>query len=161
VLSQVNKTQAVGSDVSPAALAVAGRNAERHQVSGRLTLVEADGLDLPDGSLPDGGFHLIVSNPPYVAEGELTCLPENVRRHEPRAALSAGPDGLVFYRLLHDAGPGVLRGPGASVFVEIGAGLADAVAQVMEAGEVFEHAGTWADPGGSHDRVMQFVLRAS
>lgn len=159
VLSQVSSARVVGSDVSAAALAVARRNAERHAVTDRLALVQADGLDLPDGAVPESGFDLIVSNPPYVAEGDLETLPENVRKHEPRAALSAGRDGLAFYRVLHDAGPAVLKEPGGSVLVEIGAGMGDAVRRVMEADRVFEHAGTWRDPGDPHDRVMEFVFR--
>jgi hypothetical protein len=43
--------------------------------------------------------------------------------------------------------------------VEIAAGSRDAVAEVMQQDGVFEHAGTWRDPGGAHDRVMQFRLQ--
>ncbi|NIP88850.1 MAG: hypothetical protein GWO21_07770, partial [Gammaproteobacteria bacterium] len=39
-------------------------------------------------------FHVIVSNPPYVASGEAASLPEEVRDWEPAAALFAGPTGL-------------------------------------------------------------------
>ncbi|HUU82434.1 MAG TPA: peptide chain release factor N(5)-glutamine methyltransferase [Phycisphaerae bacterium] len=159
VLSQVKAARAVGSDVSSAALAVAGRNAEAHGVLDRLTLVEADRLDLPADCVPAGGFDVIVSNPPYVAEGDLTSLAENVRKYEPHTALFAGPDGLAFYRSLHDSAAGLLKS-GGSVLVEIGAGIGDAVRRVMEDGERFEHAGTWHDAADPHDRVMQFILRS-
>ncbi|MHC4234055.1 MAG: peptide chain release factor N(5)-glutamine methyltransferase [Planctomycetota bacterium] len=159
VLSQVGTARAVGSDISEAALAVARRNAQRHQVADRLTLVQADGLHLPHDVMLAGAFDLIVSNPPYVAQDDLETLPENVRRHEPLVALSAGQDGLAFYRVLHDDGPRVLKA-GASVLVEIAAGMADAVRQLMLTDGVFEHAGTWRDPSDPHDRVMQFALRA-
>ena len=55
----------VATDISAAALAVAARNVERHGLAGRIRLVQADGLDLPAELVPAGGFHLMVSNPPY------------------------------------------------------------------------------------------------
>ncbi|MCP4250865.1 MAG: peptide chain release factor N(5)-glutamine methyltransferase [bacterium] len=158
VLSQVDKVRAVGSDVSAAALEVASRNARRHEVDGRLALAQADRLDLPADSVPAGGFHLIVSNPPYVADGQSESLPENVRRHEPGVALYAGSDGLSFYQTLHRDAPAVLQ-PGGTVLVEIGAGQAQAVQAIFEADDVFAHTGTWRDPADPHDRVMGFTLR--
>jgi len=156
ILSQLPGARAVGSDVSAAALHVARRNAERHRVSDRLELIEADGLRIPAECVPTGGFDVIVSNPPYVADGQRDRLPENVRRFEPAQALFAGPDGLRFYRLLHDAGPALLQ-PGGSVFVEIGAGMAPGVREVFNGDGAFAHTGTWRDPADPHDRVMQFV----
>ena len=159
VLDWLPREPSLATDVSAAALAVARRNAETHAVLDRLTLVEADRLDLPPDCVPEGGFDAIVCNPPYVAEGDLTTLPDNVRKYEPHLALFAGPDGLDFYRTLHDSAPAVLK-PGGSVLVEIGAGMGQAVRRVMEAGEAFQHTGTWRDPADPHDRVMQFALRA-
>jgi len=156
ILSQLPEARAVGSDVSEAALQIARRNAERHRVLDRLELIEADGLRIPAEAIPPGGFDLIVSNPPYVADEQCESLPENVRRYEPAQALFAGPDGLRFYRLLHDDGP-VLLQPGGSIFVEIGAGLAPAVREVFDGHGAFTHAGTWRDPTDPHDRVMRFI----
>ena len=45
-------------------------------------------------------FHLIVSNPPYVAEAELAGLEPEVAVHEPRLATAAGADGFDVYRRL-------------------------------------------------------------
>ena len=55
----------IATDVSPAALAVAARNISRHEVQGRVTLVNCDLLDATAGP-----FDLIVSNPPYIAAGD-------------------------------------------------------------------------------------------
>ncbi len=66
---------------------------------------------------------LLLSNPPYVAEG--TYLPREVRR-EPPEALFAGPDGLAAIRRIVAAAPLALR-PGGLLLCEIGAGQADAV----------------------------------
>ncbi|HKY01274.1 MAG TPA: peptide chain release factor N(5)-glutamine methyltransferase [Burkholderiales bacterium] len=84
-------------DSSPAALVMAERNAARHGVAVRF--VRSDWLD----EAPTGRFDLIVSNPPYVAEGD-PHLVEGDLRFEPRAALVSGSDGLdAIRRIAHDA----------------------------------------------------------
>ena len=94
---------AVGLDISPAALQVAARNAARHGVSARLRLIESDCFSALE---PAAEFALIVSNPPYVAAGDLAGLQREVRDFEPRVALTPGGDGLsVIRRLLADAPP--------------------------------------------------------
>ncbi len=158
LLAQLRELRVVASDISTAALGLARKNGETHKVLDRLTLVEADRLVLPAECVPPGRFDLIVSNPPYIADSEMHLLDRNVRDYEPPIALSAGPDGLTFYKALHDDGPGVLR-CGGSVLVEIGAGMGAAVREVMTAGGVFAHAGTWRDAADPHERVMQFDLR--
>ena len=103
-------------DVSPDALEVARRNAERHGVADRVTFRQGD-LFAP---LPaDATFDLIVSNPPYVTPTELAGLAPEVRDHEPRVALDGGPDGLAFYRRIA-ADAGRFLAPGGSVLVEVG-----------------------------------------
>lgn len=91
-------SQVVASDVSADALAVAARNVERHRLGDRVTLVKADlfaGLD--------GPFDLIVTNPPYVPEGDVADFPPEYR-HEPRLALVSGADGMETpARILHHA----------------------------------------------------------
>ncbi len=89
-------------DKSPAALAVAHRNAEKHQLSeDRITFLESDLL----AALPaDRMFDLVLSNPPYVSEAEYDQLPATVRKFEPQMALVAGPLGSeVIERLLLEA----------------------------------------------------------
>lgn len=76
----------VATDLSEEALEVARDNAERHGVAGRITFVKAD-------LFAGGTFDLVISNAPYVAEGEFAGLSPEVR-HEPRSALDGGPDGL-------------------------------------------------------------------
>lgn len=78
-------------DKSPAAIAVARRNAEKHQLGDdRITFLESDLLS----ALPaDAVFDLILSNPPYVSQAEFEQLPVSVRKFEPQMALVSGPDG--------------------------------------------------------------------
>jgi len=114
--------EVVLSDVDPAALALAARNVELHQVGDRVSIVRADVFD----GLPHGTFDLIVSNPPYVNAADFARMPPEYR-HEPAPALAAGADGLdVVHRILRGArrclsDDGLLVG-------EVGSSAADLVA---------------------------------
>jgi release factor glutamine methyltransferase len=95
-------------DRSPAALAVARANAEEHGVLQQIEFREGDLL----AGLPEQPqFHFIVSNPPYVSEAEYAKLPREIREHEPRGALVAGPGGTeVIFRLIPQAACRLLEG---------------------------------------------------
>ncbi len=116
------------SDVSSDAVEVARENARRLRLEGRV--------DVRCGDLfrPYTGwrFDIVVSNPPYVASGELERLAPEVRDHEPRLALNGGPDGLGFYRRLAVEADGVLGDDGTLV-VEIGEGQGSAVSAIFSA----------------------------
>lgn len=105
----------VATDISLAALDVARRNVRRHGVEHRVSLLGADMLRGLQGP-----FDLIVSNPPYVPEGELAAMPAEFE-WEPRTALAGGADGLRFVRPLVEAAANCLA-PGGWFAVEVGAG---------------------------------------
>lgn len=111
----------IATDVSGAALAVARRNADRHGVGQRIAWVRTSGLDGLSAA-PD----VIVSNPPYVPDGELGGLPPEVREFEPRIALAGGRDGLGLVRMLLGAAARRLA-PGGHLVLELGRGQAAAV----------------------------------
>jgi len=118
------------TDISPAALTVAARNAARHGVSDRISFLETNLLDgLGREPAP---FDLIVSNPPYVARNDAATLPREVRDHEPHAALFGGPTGVEIYeRLIEQAGS--LLGADGILVLELGFDSADHV-RAMVAG---------------------------
>jgi release factor glutamine methyltransferase len=114
------RARACALDLSPAALAVAARNAARHGVGERLTLLVSDCFGaLRDAAHGRAGFDAVVSNPPYVAERDLPGLQREVRDHEPRGALTPGGDGLSVIRRLVAEAPQFLR-PGGHLLFEIG-----------------------------------------
>ena len=119
------------TDISNDALAVAACNARRHQVASRITFRHADCFELAEGESPLGYFDLIVSNPPYIDDESLTGLEPEVLKYEPRVALSAGPDGLNFFRRIAAGGSSHLRS-GGELIVEVGAGQAAAVSKIFE-----------------------------
>ena len=110
----------VATDISPAALAVARANAERQGVAERIEFVESDLL--ADPRLV-GPWDVIVSNPPYVRDDEYSALPRDVRDHEPKAALVAGPTGVEIVRRLAAEAAERLA-PGGWLVVEIGPAVA-------------------------------------
>jgi release factor glutamine methyltransferase len=79
-------------DISPAALAIASRNATRHGVADRIDFVESNLF-----SASPGRFDLIVSNPPYIGRREALTLTREVRDHEPAVALFGGEEGYELY----------------------------------------------------------------
>jgi release factor glutamine methyltransferase len=123
--SELPEARVTACDVSEDALAVARAN------GGRLGIdVEWVASDLFAG-LGERRFDLVVSNPPYVAEGELAGLAPEVRDWEPRGATVAGRTGLeVIARLAAEAR--VALEPGGAVVLEVGAGQAGAAERLLE-----------------------------
>ncbi len=91
------------TDISPDALEVARSNAVREGLDGVVAFRRGDLLEALEEGLR-GKLDLVVSNPPYIREGEFPTLPPEVREHEPRTALVAGPAGTeVHLRLMEQA----------------------------------------------------------
>ena len=130
LLHKLTGARGVALDISATALAVAERNAKHHGVHERVSFVTSDcfaGL----GNAPDPGFDLIVSNPPYVADGAVAGLQREVRDFEPRVALTAGVDGLNVIRRLLIESPQYLKSGGLLVF-EMGFDQHDMVKQLID-----------------------------
>jgi len=80
-------------DISPDALAVAGRNVADYELQDRITLIESNLYD----KAPKKKYNLIVTNPPYVNSSSMARLPEEYHR-EPQIALAGGDDGMDLVR---------------------------------------------------------------
>jgi len=123
--SELAGWQVTGLDISPEALEVAARNAEKNAVSERVRFLQADLAQLPQQQ-----YDLIVSNPPYIALNEWDELMPEVRCFEPQQALLAADNGLDCYRkLVTQATP--CFWPGAWMVVAIGCKQAAAVSQLF------------------------------
>lgn len=87
------------ADISKAAIDVAKINKAKHQLEGRLNIIESDLF----GNLQGKRYDLIVSNPPYVDAEDMANLPDEYK-HEPELGLTAGDDGLdLVIPMLRDA----------------------------------------------------------
>lgn len=132
--------QIVATDISPAALEVARGNAIRLQIE-QVEFLEGEWW----APLARRHFDLIVSNPPYVADDD-PAMGDLALRHEPRIALTPGPDALAALRKIAGGAALHLR-PGGSLLVEHGAGQATAVAELLVA-QGFDHVRSHADLAG-------------
>ena len=127
VLHFLPASKAVTVDISPDAIAVAKKNAEAMNLSGRVEFLEGDLLAPLEGRK----FAAILSNPPYIPDEELSGLPPEVRDNEPMTALAGGADGLDFYRRLCGEAPALLEPNGFLAF-EVGIHQSAAVAGMAE-----------------------------
>jgi release factor glutamine methyltransferase len=119
------QSQVTALDISCTALAVARRNAQRHGVMDRVTLLQSDLLV----SITSKEFDVVVSNPPYIAAGEV--LEPQVTNYEPHSALYAGPTGLEIYERLIPQARRVLKSRGWLI-LEIGYGQRSALLKLLK-----------------------------
>lgn len=126
LLHELPTASGVGTDISAGALQTASANAGRLGLAARATFVECDYCEKLEGP-----FDLIVSNPPYIARGDIDSLAREVRDYDPRRALDGGSDGLVAYRAMARDIAALLEQGGAFA-LEVGQGQADDVAELMQ-----------------------------
>jgi release factor glutamine methyltransferase len=127
LLSELPAAWGVGTDISPAALACARRNAHVLSLGPRAAFLACD-----YGAALAGSFDLLVANPPYVVGADIAGLAPEVARFDPVRALDGGADGLDGYRsVARDAS--LLVTPHGIAVLELGAGQAAAVGSLMQA----------------------------
>jgi release factor glutamine methyltransferase len=140
-----------GTDASDDAVAVARANlAVLGRAASRVRLARGDWFGALPGDLA-GRVDVVVANPPYVSEGEMSDLPEEVRAWEPYQALCSGPTGLEDIDRIVDEAPRWLARPG-SLLVELAPHQARrARARALAAG--FHAVSVWPDLAG-RDRIL-------
>ncbi len=121
----------IATDICEAALNVAAKNIEKHQLGKRIKLLCGDLFEPLVPHLDVGKFDLIVCNPPYVSAPEFEKLDKNVKDYEPKSALLAGTDGLDIYRRIVEKVDQFLK-PDAALMLEIGYSQGPAVREWLE-----------------------------
>lgn len=101
------------SDISAPALAVAKKNSKR--LKSKVTLVQSNLFE----KLGEQRFDLIVTNPPYINQGDTALMDQAVLKYEPAIALFADEAGLGFYRRLFEQA-GQHLNAGGQLFGETG-----------------------------------------
>ena len=115
-------------ELDEGALRICRQNIRRNDLTGRVAAMQMDALEKPPVHL--GEFDAIVSNPPYIPDGDIAGLDVSVRDYEPHLALKGGADGLDFYRDITRLWTAALRVGGRLLF-EVGIGQADQVLRIM------------------------------
>ncbi|MBQ7033286.1 MAG: peptide chain release factor N(5)-glutamine methyltransferase [Clostridia bacterium] len=113
------------ADISPGALSVAQKNADRHCTPAAFLQLDI----LKDSIL--GQFDLILSNPPYIETDVIPTLEKDVCHFEPHLALDGGADGLDFYPVIIEKAFSALS-PDGWLGLEIGYTQGKAVSEMME-----------------------------
>lgn len=126
-------------DISEEALAIAQKNAQKNQLSDRITFHQGNwltnlspplrNLNAPGLSAAEALF-AIISNPPYIPTQTIATLQPEVAHHEPHLALDGGPDGLNSIRTLIQTGQAYLH-PGGIWLTELMQGQAETVADLL------------------------------
>jgi release factor glutamine methyltransferase len=124
----------LATDISPAALEVARRNATRHHFADQIEFVRANLLEGTSPPATELQFDLIVSNPPYIGRREKPTLQREVREHEPEAALYGGEEGYELYADLVTQSAAHLVSGGV-VVIELGHDSLPAVQPLFETPE--------------------------
>jgi len=127
LLSEMREACGIGTDISQGALATARQNAAALGFAPRTGFVACS-----YAAALKGPFDLVVSNPPYIRSADIAGLAEEVRAHDPLAALDGGADGLAAYRALIPQAVQLLKAGGVLV-VEAGYGQSSEVEGLMTA----------------------------
>jgi release factor glutamine methyltransferase len=149
--------QVVATDISVAAIAVAGQNIERLGLGDRVELAVGDLFEPLEKLVDRRPFDMLVCNPPYIATGQIAKLERSVRDYEPALALDGGMDGLMFHRRILEAA-GAFLVNGARVYLEIAFDQAEAVMEVAGGHSKLREPTILRDAGG-RPRVLAGIWR--
>ncbi|MCL2382930.1 MAG: peptide chain release factor N(5)-glutamine methyltransferase [Oscillospiraceae bacterium] len=147
IVNSVSNIKVLATDVSEEALKVARINEINNYMD--ISRIEFASSDLFEDIFEE--FDLIVSNPPYIAKGEIEKLDVEVKR-EPMLALEAGVDGLDFYRKIISEAYAYLR-PNGYLCLEIGYNQRDDVIRVINESEKYTDIYSKKDLAGN-DRIV-------
>lgn len=116
----------IATESSTAALPWANRNRYLLGLNKRVTILAGELLDPVSGPID-----LVAANLPYVPTIEYEALPSAIRNHEPREAVDGGEDGLTIIRAMINQFPARLAQDASAVLLEVGAGQASEVAELL------------------------------
>jgi release factor glutamine methyltransferase len=135
------------SDITESCAALTRENAALLGLQDRVLVSQGDLFEPLRGRGLEGGFDLVLMNPPYIPTSSLEKNHAQLLEHEPRAAFDGGPYGIsILSRLLQDA-PAFLK-PGGHLLFEFGAGQAKLVQRLVERGEAWTGLRYVMDPQG-------------
>jgi release factor glutamine methyltransferase len=123
---KIPSSKVLGVDISDEALEVANQNKELNKAN-NVKFIKSDVFQ----NVSYKAFDMIVSNPPYIPEKEYRELMHEVKKYEPKLALTAEDEGLYFYKLITAKAWDYLKSGGFLAF-EVGYNQAQKVKEIME-----------------------------
>ncbi len=135
-------------DSSLHAVKVARKNALRHNVLEKIFFVCGNMLESISGK-----FDIVVSNPPYISDGEYDTLSREVRDYEPPGALISGPEGTEFHRHLIRGAEDILN-RGGWLVMEMGAGQRVSIEDMLRESDAYDRVHCRRDYGGIERVIM-------
>ena len=133
-------------DVCAEAIACGQRNAQGLEVESRVQFIQADARHDLMEKLSCRDFDLIISNPPYIPDADVSSLMDDVLHFEPALALKGGVDGLIFYRDISKYSVPLLK-CGSYLVFEVGVGQSEEVSALMKL-QGFQDISARTDLGG-------------
>ena len=137
----VKNATIVSIDKSPEAIEIARENAITCKVDSKIDFKLIDMFE-PVDQLLLRRFDMLVSNPPYVSKEDWEALATEIKRYEPRTALTDFKDGYEFHQRIVELAPYLLRNNGTA-FVEVGYGQAKEVGTLMRGAGFYD---VWSVP---------------
>jgi len=125
LLDELPYAHGTGTDISEDTIATACANANRLGLDGRVNFAISNWFDSVTGP-----FDIIISNPPYIPNGAIHELMDDVRLFDPLVALDGGCDGLDAYRAIISGAHEVQKE--GWLILECGIGQCDAVGQLLD-----------------------------
>ena len=117
------------TDISVEALKIAKKNAKRHNIESKINFFKSNWF-----SNVKNKFDIIVSNPPYIKKSEISSLPAEVKKFDPKVSLCGGYDGLNAYRKIAGEAKSYLKKNGF-ILVEFGNGQSKKVKKIFESSQ--------------------------
>ncbi len=141
---QEPRCRVFGSDLSPAAVALAVRNADHLGVSNRTRFASGDLFEAWMSDDYYAAFDIVTCNPPYISSAKVGTMPEEISRHEPRLAFDGGVLGITLLTRLIREAPRFLK-PGGYLCFEVGLGQGPHMVRMLENSKLYLAVQTHSD----------------
>ncbi|RMF92948.1 MAG: peptide chain release factor N(5)-glutamine methyltransferase [Candidatus Schekmanbacteria bacterium] len=147
------------TDISYEALKTAQLNAEIHIENGAVDFLLARSFETfrADSPSKDKPFHIVVSNPPYIPEGDCHKLQPEIAKYEPKEALFSGEEGIDMIKELIEEAPKFIC-PGGMLILEIGEGQKNMIKEIYAAVDKYDEINFY-DDYSSYERVAQLWIK--
>lgn len=127
--THLSNSKIIATDISQNAILIAEKNRKLHNMQSRIGFIKSDFINDNLDNYKNK-FDIVVSNPPYVNNGEFKTLQKEITEYEPQIAVTDFSDGLKFYKVISKKSKNLLKHNGM-LFFEVGKGQSEDVKNIM------------------------------